>query len=136
METLEKPEPVKVQPALVKVGVSPTKPHPAGGTYFIFCLDLQFSSRASVPRRDCMGLDISEQGAGLFEELTFLACGGLVAKLCPTLATPWTVACHTPLSIGFSRQEYWIGLPFPSPRDLPVGDLNPALQADSLPTVL
>lgn len=33
METLEKPEPVKVQPALVKVGVAPTKPHPAGGTY-------------------------------------------------------------------------------------------------------
>ena len=83
-----------------------------------------------------MGLDISEQGAGLFEELPFLACGGLVAKSCPTLATPWTVARHTPLSMGFSRQEYWSGLPFPSPREFPVGDLNPALQADSLPTVL
>ena len=34
-------------------------------------------------------------------------------------ATPWTIACHTPLSIGFSRQEYWSGLPFPSPGDLP-----------------
>ena len=40
---------------------------------------------------------------------------GLVAKLCPTLATPWTVACQAPLCMGFSRQEYWNGLPFPSP---------------------
>ena len=32
--------------------------------------------------------------------------------------TPWTVAYHTPLSMGFSRQEYWNGLPFPSPEDL------------------
>ena len=34
-------------------------------------------------------------------------------------ATPWTVACQVPLSMGFSRQEYWSGLPFPSPGDLP-----------------
>ena len=33
--------------------------------------------------------------------------------------TPWTVACQAPLSMGFSRQEYWSGLPFPSPRDHP-----------------
>ena len=45
--------------------------------------------------------------------------GGLVAKTCPTLATPWTVAHKAPLSIEFSRQEYWSGLPFPSPGDLP-----------------
>ena len=44
--------------------------------------------------------------------------GGLVAKLCPTLASPWPVACQAPLSMGFSRQEYWSGLPFPSPGDL------------------
>ena len=49
--------------------------------------------------------------------------------------TPWTVACQAPLSIGFSRQEYWSGLSFPSPWDLP----NPGIktvsrhwQADSL----
>ena len=41
--------------------------------------------------------------------------GGLVGKSCPTLATPWTVARQAPLSMGFSRQEYWSGLPFPSP---------------------
>ena len=37
---------------------------------------------------------------------------GLVAKSCLTLATPWTVARQAPLSMGFSRQEYWSGLPF------------------------
>ena len=42
--------------------------------------------------------------------------GGLVAKSCPTLVTPRTVACQAPLSMGFSRQEYWNGLPFLSPQ--------------------
>ena len=41
--------------------------------------------------------------------------GGLVTKSCLTLATPRTVAHQDPLSMGFSRQEYWSGLPFPSP---------------------
>ena len=40
--------------------------------------------------------------------------GGLVAKSYLTLVTPWTVACQDPLSTGFSREEYWSGLPFPS----------------------
>ena len=65
--------------------------------------------------------------------------GGLVAKSCPTLATPWTVALQAPLSIGFSRQESWSGLPFPSPEDLLDPGIEPeslALQADSLPTEL
>ena len=64
---------------------------------------------------------------------------GLVAKSCPTLATPWTVACKVPLSMGFSRKEYWSGLPFPSPEDLldpGIEPGSPALQADSLPTEL
>ena len=43
----------------------------------------------------------------------------LVTKSCPTLATPWTVACQAPLSMGSSRQEYCSGLPFPSPVDHP-----------------
>ena len=42
--------------------------------------------------------------------------GGLVTKLCPTLGTPGTVASQAPLSMGFFRQEYWSGLPFPSPE--------------------
>ena len=44
-------------------------------------------------------------------------------------ATPWTVAYKAPLSMEFSRQEYWSGLPFPSPGDLPdPGMLNPVVQ--------
>ena len=65
--------------------------------------------------------------------------GGLVPKSCPTLVTTWTVPHQAPLSVGFSRQEYWSGLPFPSPGDLPnlgIEPSSPALQADSLPTEL
>ena len=40
-------------------------------------------------------------------------------------ATPWTVAYQAPQSIGFSRQEYWSGLPFPSPGDLPDPGIKP-----------
>ena len=50
-------------------------------------------------------------------------------------ATPWTAAYHTSLSMGFSRQDYWNGLPFPSPEDLPDPGIEPgfpALQADAL----
>ena len=64
---------------------------------------------------------------------------GLVAQLCPTLVTPWTVAHQAPLSMEFSMQEYWSGLPFPSPGDLPDPGIetgSPALQAVSLPTEL
>ena len=43
------------------------------------------------------------------------------------LATPWTVAYQAPPSMGFSRQEYWSGLPFPSPEDLP----NPGIELGS-----
>ena len=52
-------------------------------------------------------------------------------------ATPWTIAHQTPPSMGFSRQEYWSGLPFPSPGHLPNPRIDsgpPALQADCLPS--
>ena len=52
-------------------------------------------------------------------------------------ATLWTVAHQAPLSMGFSKRDYWNGLPFPSPRDLPnpgIEPRSPALQADSLPS--
>ena len=65
--------------------------------------------------------------------------GGLVTKLCLTLVTLWTVACQASLFIGFSRQEYWSGLPFPSPGDLTDPGIepgSPALQADSSPNEL
>ena len=50
---------------------------------------------------------------------------GLVAKLCPTLVIPWTEEPGRLQSVGFSRQEYWSGLPFPSPGDLPNPGIEP-----------
>ena len=55
-------------------------------------------------------------------------CYCLVAKSSATLVTPGTVALQAPLPIGFPRQEYWSGLPFPSPGDLP----NPGIKPVSL----
>ena len=58
-----------------------------------------------------------------------------VAQSCPTLCNPWTIAHQAPPSMGFSRQEYWSGLPFPSPGDLldpGIEPRSPTLQADAL----
>ena len=63
----------------------------------------------------------------------------LVAQSCPTLCVPWTVACQAPLSMEFSRQEYYSGLPFPTPGELPDPGVeptslaSPALAVDFLP---
>ena len=51
--------------------------------------------------------------------------GGLVTKSSLTLGTQWTVACQAPLSLGISKQEYWSGLPFTSPGDLPSTGIEP-----------
>ena len=60
-------------------------------------------------------------------ETSIVVCRSAVSNSC---TTSWTVACQAPLSMRFPRQEYWSGLPFPSPGDLP----NPVhWQADSLP---
>ena len=83
-----------------------------------------------------------------FQEIQLTTTGGLVTKSGPRLETPQTVALQAPLSVGFSRQEWWSALLFLSPGDLPdpgtelkkikSGLLRcrwpPALQADSLPT--
>ena len=73
----------------------------------------------------------------LFLRLTFFV-GSEVKSLSHVLlfATPWTIAHQIPLSMGFSRQEYWSGLSFPSPGDLPNPGIEPqssALQTHSLP---
>ena len=63
-------------------------------------------------------------------------CVCVYAQSCVVFAIPWAVARQAPLSMGFFRQEYWSGLPFPSPGDLPRPGIepgSPALQADSLP---
>ena len=61
----------------------------------------------------------------------------LVTQPCLTLRNPWTVACQAPLSMDFSKQEYWSELSFPSPGDPPNPEIepeSPALQVDSLPS--
>ena len=65
-----------------------------------------------------------------------VGCESEVSQLC-LFVTPWTAASQAPPSMGFSRQEYWSGLPFPSPGDLPNSEIepgSPALQADALPS--
>ena len=60
-----------------------------------------------------------------------------VAQSCLTLFDLWTIACQVPLSMRFSRQKQWSGLPFPSPGDHPksgIESASPALQAHSLPS--
>ena len=62
-------------------------------------------------------------------------CEREVAQLCPTLCDPMDVAHQAPPSMGFSRQEYWSGVPLPSPEDLPdprFEPRSPAFQADAL----
>ena len=65
-----------------------------------------------------------------------MPCHAYLLQLC-LFATLWTVALQTPLSMEFFRQEYWSGLPFPSPAYLSNPGIEPAsfaLQADSLPS--
>ena len=73
---------------------------------------------------------------GLSSSLTS-SCAALclITQLCPTLCDPMTATHQAPLSLGFSRQEYWSGLPCPPPGDLPNPGIEPrslTLQADSV----
>ena len=69
---------------------------------------------AAIPR-NCTG---GFSGFFLFSEVKSLSRVRL-------FVTPWTVAYYAPPSMGFSRQEYWSGLPFPSPEDLPDPGIEP-----------
>ena len=74
----------------------------------------------------------------LYYITVYVPCAQLLSHV-QLFMTPWTVAHQAPLSMGFSRQEYWSGLPFPSPGDLPDPGIKPHLlhllhwQVDSLP---
>ena len=85
---------------------------------------------------DLLGVTISQHCPGyMFNQLKKQK----IALSCLNLVISWTIACQAPLSMGFSRQEYWSGLPFPSPGDLPdpgIEPMSPALQVDALPTEL
>ena len=59
------------------------------------------------------------------QNFSSMVVGGLDAKSCLTLVTPWTVACQAPLSMRFFRQKYWSGLQCSPPRDLPKPGIEP-----------
>ena len=65
----------------------------------------------------------------LILDTSHVIVGGHVCALSlshvPLFVTPWTIACQAPLSMGFPRQEYWSGLPFPPPGDLPDPGIEP-----------
>ena len=55
-----------------------------------------------------------------------LCIGAKSLQSCLTLFKPWTIVCQSPLSMGWSRQEYWSGFPFPTPGDLPDPGIKPS----------
>ena len=87
---------------------------------------------------ECAGSVVAPQELSCSEACDILVpCEVKVKSLsCVQLfATPWPVAYQAPLSMGFSRREYWTGLPFPSTEDLPnpgIEPESPALRADAL----
>ena len=96
------------------------------------------ANKTDSPSSQGLRFQLKEAGAGPpvnYENSTTETMTMLVTQLCPTLGTPWT--CQAPLSMGFSRHEYWRGLPCPSPGDLPKPGIksgSPALKADALPS--
>ena len=85
----------------------------------------------------CEGGIFARGSGDQFKNYMLLVSSCLVTQSCPTLCDPMDVAYEAPPSMGFSRQEYWSGLPFPSPGDLPNPGIkleSPALQADAVPS--
>ena len=113
--------------------------------YFNFnrCLKTQQSTfNDCVPFPDCLDYTVSHTFKYFLEPTCILSkntcrgfdwgyiifiykCGGSVAQSCLILATPQTVHCQAPLSMGFPKEEYWSELPFPSPGDLPDQETKP-----------
>ena len=69
--------------------------------------------------------NVKKQVLNLLDPKAKNQCGGFVTKSCQTLAIPWTVASQALLSMEFSRQEHWRGLPLPFPGDLPNPGIKP-----------
>ena len=92
--------------------------------------------RETQTRRMDLGTQQGKERGGQIERPARLMYTAVLSHVQLT-ETPWTVARQAPLSMGFSKQEYWSGLPFPSPGDLPnpgIKPRSPAWKADSLPS--
>ena len=93
------------------------------------------ASRTHCPGPQALSLDLTLRQVMSASLLALTIVKVKVAHHVWLFATPWIVAHQAPLSTGFSRQEYWSQLPFPSSRDLPnqgIEPRSPGLQADSL----
>ena len=82
---------------------------------------------ASSPQMLCQALRLRLTWGCVAASPCAAAGGGVVAESCPALVIARTVARQSSLSMGFSRQEYWSGLPFPSPGNFP----NPGIKSES-----
>ena len=103
--------------------------------YNFFPYNLENTSTEALSR--CISISYLHYQSHQFTFLNFVSVCMCVlfSQSCPTLCGPLDCSPHAPLSMGFSRQGYWSGLPFPSPGDLPDPGTkpgSPALQADSL----
>ena len=122
-------------PSLLKLTMSDCCPH----HYPLMLLDvsipvLMLVTSVSTSMDDCSS---SQPPRGPNLSLPSV-CAQLLGHIWLFVA-PWSVSHQAPLSMGFSRQEYWSGLPFPSPGDLPHSGIEPgslAMQPASLPTEL
>ena len=107
---------------------------------FNLCLHLQPHGRLFSESGPSSNKDRSHWIRSTLMQLGGYPGGGVcvcVAELCPTLWDPMDCSQQAPLPLGFSWQEYWTGLPFPSPGDLPdpgIEPRSPALQAAALPS--
>ena len=79
------------------------------------CATPQTAAHQATPSRDSPGKNTGV-GCHFLLQCMKVKSESEVAQSCPTLATPWTAALQAPPSMGFSRQEYWSGLPLPSPK--------------------
>ena len=79
----------------------------------------------SIWNYSCLTRDQTPASCHCKHQVLTFGGGGLVTKSYPSLAILWSVACQAPLSMGFPRQEYWSGLPFSSPGDLPDPGIKP-----------
>ena len=118
---------------------SPGKNTGVGCPFLLQCMKVKSESEVAQSCLTlCDPMDCSLPGSsvhGIFQARV-LEWSTIVSN---SLQPPWTVACQVPLSMGLSRQEYWSGLPFPSPGNLPDPGIepgSPALQADSLSSEL
>ena len=84
---------------------------------------MAFTNDCVFQKKGSLAVEVKTNSV-VFLSLIFNSCC-LVTKLCSTFMTPCTVACQGPLSMDFSRQEYWSGLLFPSPGYLPSAGIEP-----------